>query len=208
MGTRNGSSKGSATDVGGSAQVGPGFRSAELTLSPLPIRMTVREGRKIDTVLWAVLMGVGAATIYGGVEVMLTAQTCNVYQECSRQPYASWGLPLALIGLGLLLYGYASFVKSWGAWRPYRPEKYGVGDRANFDPVKAARAEVQARFLIIALLGLALATVEAFPIYALYQETANVPKPTFNPVAFALDIGVFAIADLLVLALAYVYLDR
>ena len=67
---------------------------------------------------------------------------------------------------------------------------------------------MQARFLIVALLGLALVVVEAFPLYALYQETTSSPYPTFDPVAFALDLGIFAIADLLVLALAYVYLDQ
>ena len=170
--------------------------------------MAVREGRKVDTVLWAVLMLAGGAMIYGGVAVINTAHTCDPYNGCSSSADAWLGFPLAFIGLGLLLYGYASFVKSWGAWRPYVPEKRGVVDPANFDPVKAARAEVQARFLIVALLGLALVVVEAFPLYALYQETTSSPYPTFDPVAFALDLGIFAIADLLVLALAYVYLDQ
>ncbi len=170
--------------------------------------MTVREGRKLDTVLWAALMCTGGATIYVGVTTMNTAHTCDPYNGCSSSANAWLGFPLAFIGVGLLLYGYASFVKSWGAWRPYTPARYGVEDPANFDPVKAARAEVQARFLIIALLGLALVVVEAFPIYALYQETSNSSTPTFDPGAFALDIGTFAIADLLALALAYVYLDQ
>src|SRR5439155_11255419 len=112
--------------------------------------MAVREGRKLDTVLWAVLMLAGGAMIYGGVAVINTAHTCDPYNGCSSSADAWLGFPLAFIGLGLLLYGYASFVKSWGAWRPYVPEKRGVVDPANFDPVKAARAEVQARFLIVA----------------------------------------------------------
>ena len=168
----------------------------------------MREGRKLDTVLWAALMCTGGAAIYGGVAIMNTAHTCDPANGCSSSANAWLGFPLAFIGVGLLLYGYASFVKSWGAWRPYTPSRYGVEDPTNFNPVKAARAEVQARFLIIALLGLALVVVEAFPLYALYQETTSSRYPTFDPVAFALDIGMFAIADLLVLALAYVYLDQ
>src|SRR2546428_13531616 len=87
---------------------------------------------------------------------------------------------------GLVAYGYASFVKSWGAWRPYVPEKRGVVDPANFNPVKAARAEVQARFPIVALPGLALVAVGAFPLYAAYQATTGAPRPTIAPAEIAL----------------------
>src|SRR5437870_8724404 len=88
--------------------------------------MAVREGRELDTVLWAVLMLAGGAMIYGGVAVINTAHTCDPYNGCSSSADAWLGFPLAFIGLGVLLYGYASFVKSWGAWRPYVPEKRGV----------------------------------------------------------------------------------
>src|SRR2546428_10784823 len=163
--------------------------------------MAVREGRKLDTVLWAVLMLAGGAMIYGGVAVINTAHTCDPYNGCSSSADAWLGFPLAFIGLGLLLYGYASFVKSWGAWRPYVPEKRGVVGPANFDPVKAARAEVQARFPIVALLGLDLEVVEAIPLYAPYQARTRSPDPTFDPVAFALEVGIFASATLPGLAL-------
>src|SRR2546428_10782209 len=118
--------------------------------------MAVREGRKLDTVLWAVLMLAGGAMIYGGVAVINTAHTCDPYNGCSSSAYAWLGFPPAFIGLGLLLYGYASFVKFWGAWRPYVPEKRGVVDSANFNPVKSARAEVRARFLKSPVVGFAL----------------------------------------------------
>src|SRR5437667_3179866 len=75
--------------------------------------MAVREGRKLDTVLWAVLMLAGGAMIYGGVAVINTAHTCDPYNGCSSSADAWLGFPLAFIGLALLLYGYASFVKSW-----------------------------------------------------------------------------------------------
>src|SRR2546422_11719778 len=107
--------------------------------------MAVREGRKLDTVLWAVLMLAGGAMIYGGVAVINTAHTCDPYNGCSSSADAWLGFPLAFIGLGLLLYGYPSFVKAWGAVGPYGPGKGGGGGPANFGPGKGARAEVPAR---------------------------------------------------------------
>src|SRR2546430_5946430 len=98
--------------------------------------MAVREGRKLHTVLWAVLMVAGGAMIYGGVAVINTAHTCDPYNGCSSSADAWLGFPLAFIGLGLLLYGYASFVKALGAWPPVVPEKPWVVDSANFDSVQ------------------------------------------------------------------------
>src|SRR3989441_11452509 len=108
--------------------------------------MAVREGRKLDTVLWAVLMLAGGAMIYGGVAVINTAHTCDPYNGCSRSADAWLGFPLAFIGLGLLLYGYASFVKSWGARGPYLPESRGGGGPAEFGPAKAGREGEPARY--------------------------------------------------------------
>src|SRR2546430_15949067 len=101
--------------------------------------MAVREGRKLDTVLWAVLMLAGGAMIYGGGAVINTAHTCDPYNGCSSSAGAWLGFPLAFIGLGLLVYGYPSFVKARGAWGPVAPGEGGGVVPAHFGPGKAAR---------------------------------------------------------------------
>lgn len=155
-------------------------------------------------VIHGVIMGVGGALTYFGI-TLLEGNNCTPNGECGGAPYGEQGLVLLLLGIVLLLYGFGSLVGAPSRWQSRSDPRHA----ADYDPVHGERPELRgqnARAFVLALFAVALIIAEAFPLYSLYQETTNVPRPTFNGPLFAIDVLLFAAADLSVLVLAYVYL--
>ena len=147
------------------------------------------------------LLPIGVVIAYVGITI---GMACTSYlpftHECTRPSLALPGLVAAFLGGCLALFGLVSALTYDGKEAPILlPPVHHPA------PAIGARAEHLSRLLFVALIGAGLAAAEAFPVYDLAEMTMEARPPTFDPATFAADLVLFAIADLIVLFLAYTW---
>ncbi len=152
---------------------------------------------------WGVVLFAGAVIILVGVNLMLA---CTAWSEdlCVDRAYGPYGFAIVFAGGIVALVGLASLLSAGEHGLPpeIRFEEEG------YDPVVVARGERLGSILFVAICGAILVAAEAFPIYSLYLQTATPVNPSFDPTAFAVDVGVFAVADAVFLLFLWLYVAR
>ncbi len=125
---------------------------------------------------------------------LLLACTDMRFGQCFDHAYGPIGGIIMLVAGAFALFGFVSLLTYP---KKYVPRTWGM--RAGVDVVLEARAERQARFVFVAIVGLVLVVAEAFPFYSLVQVWG------FDAVGTTADIALFAFSDLLVLFLVYLW---
>lgn len=125
----------------------------------------------------------------------MLACTQPTYGGCLAHDYGYIGALMIFIAGVFSFFGFISLLTYRGSAVPRSREKRFI----EIDPFLAARAEGQARRLFVALIGLGLAVIEAIPIYNIATTM------DFDPIGLAIAIALFAVGDLCVLLLIYLW---
>jgi hypothetical protein len=126
---------------------------------------------------------------------LLLACTEPGYSGCLAHAYGPIGAVILLVAGGFAVVGFASLL----AYRGKEvPRKWGR-QTPGMDPALEARAERSARFAFVAIIAAVLSVAEAVPLYSVVQLEG------FDPVFTTVDILFYAVADVIVLFLVYLW---
>lgn len=145
------------------------------------------------------LMPLGALMVYVGLLAgMMCTARLPITDYCVAHDLAIPGYGIAFVGGCVALLGLGWFLSKGGEDAPPREPPLRIAD-----PVLSDRVDRASRLTFVGLIALGLAVAEAFPIYSLALQSMAGSHATFDPVWFAADLALFAVADLMVLFVVY-----